>query len=60
MAEIIWEQLDPYHQRAKVPGGWLVKSFNNVVHIVNDGTPVSGWDWRTSMTFVPDPNHDWK
>jgi hypothetical protein len=36
--------------RAKVVGGWLVHS------VVGDGSEgaIAG-----SMTFVPDPNHDW-
>ncbi len=47
-----WEQLKDetdgqkrdYTQRAKIPGGWLVKS--KYIHGVG-------------LTFVPDPNHQW-
>jgi hypothetical protein len=45
-----WEPIDVNQDMARkvvrspIPGGWLVV-------IYEDGT---------SMTFVPDPNHDWK
>lgn len=54
-----WEEIDEYHQRAKVFGGWIVKAYQNVVHN-RDGLMQSGWDWRASITFVPDPKHEWK
>jgi hypothetical protein len=38
--------------RAKVYGGWLVKSFE-----VNDSNSETTSE---SMTFVPDPEHKWK
>ena len=31
-----FEQIDDSHQRAKVLGGWLVKSFENVYHAENN------------------------
>lgn len=36
--------------RARVPGGWLVRVTNDVRGPVN---------WRDSICFVPDPNHEW-
>ena len=51
--------IDDHHQRAKVFGGWLVKSVDPVAHIM-DGGVVDGWDWRTAMCFVPDPKHEWE
>jgi hypothetical protein len=54
-----WEQIDPYHQRAKVFGGWLVKVYEDVVHETPNGKH-GGWDWRIAMTFVPDHLHVWK
>lgn len=45
--------------RLKVPGGWLVKSIEEVNHAFPDGRFESGWDWRPAMTFVPDPSHIW-
>lgn len=47
--------------RARVFGGWLVKSVYNVCspsfHQMNgDGF---GHEWRASIAFVPDPNHEW-
>ena len=56
---MIWEQIDEYHQRASVFGGWLVKAFENVMHLAPSGREV-GFDWRMSMCFVPDPKHQWK
>ena len=53
-----WEQIDALHQRAEVHGGWLVKAYENVEHMTEDGLK-SGWDWRVAMTFVPDPSHVW-
>lgn len=49
-----WESIRSYGKlnltcyRSKVHGGWLVMSIAN--HTQNDG----------NMTFVPDPNHEWK
>ena len=56
--EFKWEKIDDYHVRAKVFGGWLVKSFESVHHWVN-GQFHWGRDWRVAMAFVPDPNHEW-
>lgn len=55
-----WEQIDSCHQRCKVLGGWLVKAYESVAHILPQGDCMDGWDWRVSMCFVPDPNHEWK
>lgn len=62
MPKLTWEQIDYYHQRAKVPGGWLVKAYEDVTH---DGTNmghgmVNGWDWRVTMCFLPDPQYRWR
>ena len=54
-----WEQIDAYHQRAKVFGGWLVKTFENVMHISDQVGKYDGYDWRVAMTFVPDAKHEW-
>ena len=54
-----WEKIDDYTQRARVLGGWLVKTFEDVAHKTDDGMN-DGWDWRVAMAFVPDPNYDWK
>lgn len=54
-----WEQIDNYHCRCKVPGGWLLKAFENVSHYLPDRGLDSGWDFRVAICFVPDPNHEW-
>jgi hypothetical protein len=53
-----WEDIDNYHRRAKVFGGWLVKTFEDV-HRTDKFEP-TGYDWRVAMAFVPDPNHEWE
>ena len=62
MIELKWEQIDNYHRRAKVQGGWLVKAFEDVDedrHYLGQGL-VAGTQWRIAMCFVPDPNHEWR
>ena len=55
-----FEQIDGYHQRAKVFGGWLVKAFEPVYHTDNGcSAGGDGWDWRVTMAFVPDQHHEW-
>ena len=54
-----WEQIDDMTQRAKVHGGWLVKSYEHVYHPGHEGD-LTGHDWRVAMAFVPDPMYSWK
>lgn len=51
-----WEKIDNYHQRAKIFGGWLVKSYEDVFQSDRD---TIGYDMRVAMCFVPDPSHEW-
>jgi len=55
-----FENIDDFHDRAKVPGGWLVKAYEDVVHDTDSSGKVGGWDWRVAMAFVPDPDHSWE
>lgn len=55
-----WETIDNNHQRAKVIGGWIVKSIVDVIHNVPDRGMIDGRDWREAMCFVPDQMHYWK
>lgn len=58
--ELNWEDIDQTHERAKVFGGWIVKSSVDVlVSMHEDMQPTNGYEWRESMVFVPDPNHEW-
>ena len=57
-----WEGIDTDQGtlwRLKVEGGWLVKVDYEVIQHFPDGRFESGWDWRPSLTFVPDPTHKW-
>lgn len=54
-----WERIDDYHQRCMVEGGWLVKAYENVAHFTEDRGMEVGWDYRITMCFMPDPEHDW-
>ena len=56
-----WEQIDAYHERAEVHGGWLVKAYSEVSNFSDDGRLLhQGYDLRIAMTFVPDPQHVWR
>lgn len=60
---LTWEQIDPYHQRAAVIGGWLVKAYEDVMTIrdnYSSSDAQKGYEWRVSMCFVPDDGHYWK
>ena len=56
-----FERIDNEHQRAKVPGGWIVKAFGEVMTQLHPGHNASdGYEWRIAMCFVPDPEHKWQ
>lgn len=63
-----WEQTDNGElHRAKIPGGWLVKTYTAVVTVLPqsqmdmmDIKERMGHEWRVAMCFVPDPEHEWR
>ena len=55
-----WEQIDSYHQRTKVFGGWLVRAYEDVYEKNLDGIYSGEYNWRLVICLVPDPNHEWK
>lgn len=58
--KLYWQQLDYNHFRLKVPGGWLVKTFEDVTHYRQDTcTFDQGHDFRCAMCFIPDPEYKW-
>lgn len=59
---MIWEDIDSYHRRTKVFGGWLVKAYEDVCTVGTGYTALgqTGYEWRVTMCFVPDFNHEWK
>jgi hypothetical protein len=68
MNELKWEEINHnngfFLKRTRVFGGWLVAAVSDVISHVNTGYTkpdyLQGYEWRTSITFVPDPNHEWK
>jgi hypothetical protein len=46
-------------QRAKVFGGWLIKTTEPVCHAGIVSTEY-GFDYRVSICFMPDKKHEWR
>jgi len=70
MIELEWEPIKQNHagflSRAKVFGGWLIKEASDVqtqvVDFYNEHPSFRneyGYEFRTTMTFMADPNHEW-
>lgn len=63
--KIEWEYIEEangiaHTERAKVHGGWLVKrTLDVLVSLHEEQTKQEGYEWRESLCFVPDPNHEW-
>ena len=55
-----WEYLCDYLHRLKVPGGWIVKHIEDVMTNVSQDTIEHGYEFRSSICFVPDPDHTWE
>lgn len=51
-------------QRCEVPMGWLVKEVHEVYLTLNQldipTLDCGGFTWTSSITFVPDPHHEWE
>lgn len=47
-----------YLSRMKVPGGWLVREVMDVMTFNRDEHN-TGYEWRSSICFMPDINHEW-
>lgn len=50
----MWEEIDSYTDRLKVPDGWIVRSI-----IDNAGVNDSGGA-AIHQIFLSDPDHEWK
>ncbi len=55
-----WEDITHYEKRAKVYGGWVLKSFTDVAHYSQDEGMIDGRDFRPSLIFIHDPNYNWQ
>ncbi len=63
-APAIWEKImsgEGYIMRTRTPTGWLVREVNDCAHVTpHESQRISiGWDWRTTLVFVPDPEGIW-
>lgn len=58
---LVWEKIDDGMHRSRTPTGWLVREILECAHIGHDKNEyiTTGYDWRTTMTFVPDPDGLW-
>jgi hypothetical protein len=61
MKLIEWEEIDGRGLtfRAKVPGGWLIKALEVIFHPEEYLMTKWGLDYRVTVTFIPDPIHEW-
>lgn len=63
--EEVYDRTGDSLSRMKVPGGWLVSNTTCRVEYVDSpiqpGTrmAVEAGDYKVSMCFLPDPNHEW-
>ncbi len=49
----MWETIDKFSERLKVPGGWIVRT--SYLHVVkNAGVAVA-----CHQIFIADPSHEW-
>lgn len=59
LPKISYQSLDHFHERAKVPGGWLVR-INNGLDEQTSRSYYGNTKQIVAVVFVPDPNHTWK
>jgi hypothetical protein len=63
-----WENIphdNGFHlRRAKTFGGWLIAAISDVNTVISESSGFynneQGHEFRTAITFVPDPNHEWE
>ncbi len=56
-----WEMINLLNYRARVFGGWVLKTYEPVVHDRGEQRQgmIDGWNRRVSTCFIPDPKHEW-
>lgn len=52
--KFIEEQIDEYHSRLAVFGGWVLTTYYSTVC-----DPTARGDQRLSQVVIPDENHEW-
>ena len=64
MPLLIWEEIPHdngfYLRRTPIFGGWLVSMISDVITANENYASPQGNEWRSSITFVPDPDHAWE
>ena len=62
--EILEHDRSNYLTRSRTPWGWLVMSTDDALTsqytVYSTPENMTGYQWRTSITFVFDPFHCWK
>lgn len=57
-----WEKVEDGIARTRTPTGWLVREVSEVCNDLSEnglGRLETGYEWRTTLTFVPDPDGIW-
>ncbi len=54
-----FEVISQGFSRCKVPGGWLVNSYDSIVDYKRSGVGSSAVGMSESMVFVSDPGYEW-
>ena len=61
--KIVWEPVQQdqagHMCRTRTPGGWLVMHTMDVQTTMSDGSKQEGYEWRSALCFVPDPQYQW-
>ena len=55
-----WEKVESYTKRMRVPFGWIVKCYEDVLVRSFEGYWETGFEWSISVVFIPDPFHWWR
>lgn len=45
--------------RAKVIGGWIIRDFHCAYYVDQKLCTIRDYSLASSITFIPDPNHEW-
>lgn len=60
MKSLEWEQVDNFTMRARVHDGWLVKHYEQIMHLSGDEQVCEGTEMQFSICFVRDKLSVWQ